>query len=251
MAERIYRTEALILRRSDFSESDRLVLLATPQGKRRVIAKGARKTTSRLAGHIELFTHASLLLAVGRNLDIITQSQTLAGFVALRADLTRLSCAYYVAELYDQFMQDEEENRPLFHLLVQTFAALDVTRNVDLALRWYELRLLHQLGYRPHLHHCAACQAELTEETARFSPTLGGALCPRDAPADRAALPMSLNGFKLLRYLQSRPLAAVEAMALSTEVRAEIERLLRAYLRMLLERDLKSVAFLESLRPAP
>ena len=74
MRDRIYRTEAVIIRRADFGEADRLLTLITPLGKRRVVAKGARKTTSRLAGHIELFTHATLLLAVGRSLDIVTQS---------------------------------------------------------------------------------------------------------------------------------------------------------------------------------
>lgn len=248
MRERVYRAEALILRRSDFSEADRLLLLATPAGKRRVVAKGVRKTTSKLAGHIELFTHASLLLAIGRNLDILTQSQTISAHSALRADLQRLSCAYYAAELYDRFTEEEDENRPLFELLVEVFGALDRTVNPDLVLRAYELRLLHLAGYRPHLHHCAVCGDQLGEEADRFSPALGGVLCPRDQGADRVALPLSGAAFRLLRYLQSQPLAALEAMRLSPQVRAEVERHLRAYLRQLLERDLKSVAFLDDVK---
>lgn len=245
MRERVYRTEALILRRSDFGEADRLVMLATPAGKRRVVAKGVRKTTSKLAGHIELFCRASLLLAIGRNLDIITQSQIVDGHAALRRDLPRLSCAYYAAELYDRFTEEEDENRPLFDLLVETFAALDRSANPALTLRWYELRLLHLTGYRPHLNRCAVCHELLTEEADRFSPTLGGVVCPRERSTDRAALAMSGPAFRLLRFLQREPLAAVEALRLSPEVRGEVERLLRAYLRHLLERDLKSVAFLE------
>ncbi len=245
MRERVYRTEAVILRRGDFGEADRLLTLATPAGKRRVVAKGVRKTTSKLAGHIELFTHASMLLAVGRNLDIVTQCQTISAHSTLRADLQRLSCGYYAAELYDRFTEEEDESRPLYDLLVNTYAALDRSANPDLVLRAYELRLLHLIGYRPHLHRCAVCQELLTEETDRFSATLGGALCPRDRGADRVALPMSGPAFRLLRYLQSQPFAAIEAMRLSPEVRGEAERLLRAYLRHLLERDLKSVAFLE------
>lgn len=248
MRERVYRAEAIILRRSDFGEADRLLLLATPAGKRRVIAKGVRKTTSKLAGHIELFTHASLLLAVGRNLDLITQSQTITAHGTLRADLRRLSCAYYAAELYDRFTEEEEENRPLFSLLVESFGALDRTASPDLVLRAYELRLLHLSGYRPHLHHCAVCGEQLTEEADRFSPAMGGVLCPRDRGADRVALPMGGPAFRLLRYLQGQPLAAVEALRLSPPVRAEAERLLRAYLRQLLERDLKSVAFLDDVK---
>lgn len=245
MRERVYRTEGLILGRGDFGEADRLVMLATPAGKRRVVAKGVRKTTSKLAGHVELFTRASLLLAIGRNLDIITQSQIVDGHPALRRDLGRLSCAYYAAELYDRFTEEQDENRALYELVVECYAALDSSVNPDLVLRAYELRLLHLTGYRPHLHHCAVCQERLTEEADRFSPTLGGVICPRDRGADRAALPMSGAAFRLLRYLQSQPLAAIEALRLSPEVRGETERLLRAYLRHLLERDLKSVAFLE------
>jgi DNA repair protein RecO (recombination protein O) len=251
MRDRIYRTEGVILRRSDFGEADRLLTLITPLGKRRVVAKGARKTTSRLAGHIELFTHASLLLAVGRNLDIITQSVILHGFDTLRGDLRRIGAAYYSAELIDRLTEEEDENRPAFDLLVATLQALDTTRHIDLVLRFYEIHLLGYLGYRPQLYHCAVCQEILTEETSRFSPVAGGALCPRCAPADRGTMPMSLNAFKLLRFLQTQPLEAVERLTISAAVRGEAELLLRAYIRRILERDLKSVAFLEEVNSDP
>src|SRR5918911_967537 len=134
MRDRVYRTEAVIIRRSDFGEADRLLTLITPMGKRRVVAKGARKTTSRLAGHIELFTHTSLLLAIGRNLDIITQSVILHSFDTLRGDLRRIGAAYYIAELIDRLIEEEDENRPAFHLLVGTLETLDTTSNIDLVL---------------------------------------------------------------------------------------------------------------------
>lgn len=248
MRDRIYKTEALIIRRQDIGEADRLLVIATPDGKRRVITRGARKTSSRLAGHIELFTHATLLLAIGRTFDIVTQSQVMHNFPGLRADLTHLGLAYYAAELYDLFTHDEEPNAQLFHLLVQTFKALDTSVNPHLVLRMYELRLLHHMGYRPHLQRCAVCQELLTEEANRFSPVLGGVLCIHHRAADRHALPMSLNAFKLLRYLQTRSVAMVEYLQLSIELCTEVEQLLRAYMRHILERELKSVAFLEYLK---
>ncbi|HEX5689163.1 MAG TPA: DNA repair protein RecO [Roseiflexaceae bacterium] len=245
MRERVYRAEAVIIRRSDFGEADRLLTLITPQGKRRVVAKGARKTTSRLAGHIELFTHASLLLAVGRNLDIVTQSMILHGFDTLRGDLRRIGAAYYAAELIDRLTEEEDENRLAFDLLVATLAALDASHSPDLVLRFYELHLLGHLGYRPHLYHCAVCQEALTEHANRFSSLAGGVLCERCASGDRATLPISLNAFKLLRFLQAQPLDAIERLNISAAVREEAEQLLRAYIRRILERDLKSVTFLE------
>ncbi len=248
MRHRLSRTDALIVRRRDMGESDRLLVLCTPKGKRHVIAKGVRKTTSRLAGHIELFTHTNLLLALGRNLDIVTQSQTIQRFASLHQDLNRLGCAYYMAELYDSFTQDQDENTTLFSLMVQTYAALNTTDNPDLVLRTFELDLLEDTGYRPHLFRCAICQETLTEQANRFSPTLGGVLCPEHAPADSLALPMSLEAFKVMRYIQRHGRDAVGKKQIPVTVWQEVEQVLRSYITHILEYRLKSVAFLESLR---
>ncbi len=249
MGERIYRTEALILRRRNFGEADRLITLATPGGKRQVIAKGVRKTTSRIAGHIELFTHSSLLLAIGRNLDIITQSQVLQPFAGLHRELERLSCGYYIADLYELFTEPEEENQALFRLLVDTFTALDGSSNPDLVLRMYELRLLHIAGYRPQLHRCTACQALLSSEADAFSTALGGMLCPDHARTDPDALGIDAATFRLLRYLQREPFAALARLNISDELRWSTRQLLRTYLVRIVERDVKSSVFLDSLGP--
>lgn len=248
MRERVYRTDALILRRSDVGEADRLLVLCTPLGKRHVVARGVRKTTSRLAGHLELFTHATIMLAIGRTRDVVTQSQVYTGFPALRASLSRLGLAYYMAELYELWSREHEENPPLFSLLIQAFAALETTSRPDLLMRAVELRLLHISGYRPRVQQCVVCEAPLTEQANRFSITLGGVLCPAHAQNDPHALPMSLDTFKVLRYMQREPLEAVERLALSAEVRAELETLLQTYISSILGRTLKTIPFLESLR---
>ncbi|MFQ5886561.1 MAG: DNA repair protein RecO, partial [Anaerolineae bacterium] len=83
--ERLYRAEAIVLRRMNLGEADRLLTLYTPEwGKIRVVAKGVRKPTSRKAGHLELFTHSRLLIAKGRSLDIVTQAETITPFLPLR-----------------------------------------------------------------------------------------------------------------------------------------------------------------------
>ena len=248
MRDRVYRTEAIIIRRSDAGEADRLVTILTPLGRQRVIARGARKIHSRLAGHIELFTHTMLMLAIGRNLHIVTQSSPLDRFERLRADLERIGAAYYAAELVDRLVEEEAENKRAFSILLGTLRALNAGAAIDLTLRAYELHLLDALGYRPQLYECAACGAVLTEATNRFSPVTGGALCPDCAGVDRLALPMSLAAFKLLRYLQSQPLEISGELRISPATRAETESLLRAYLRHILERDPRSLVFLDDVR---
>jgi DNA repair protein RecO (recombination protein O) len=246
--ERLYRTEAVIIRRSDFGEADRLLTLWTRNyGKRRVIAKGARKTTSRRAGHVELFNRAELQLAVGRNLDVVTDAQVIDSYRALREDLPRVSYAYYVAELVDRLTVEDEEHRAVYDLLVRTLAALNETGALDLVARYFELHLLTLIGYRPYLFDCAGCQTPLDESADRWS--ADGMLCARCAAGANHALPISLPAFKTLRFLQREPIESIaQLQRLSDPLRHEIERVLRTTLRPILERDLKSVAFLDTVR---
>ena len=156
----LYRTEAVVLKRSDFGEADRLVTLYTPNlGKLRVIAKGIRRPVSKMAGHLELFTHSQPLLAKGRNLDLITQSETIESFRALRENLVRTTLAHYVAELTERLTPEHLEDYPLYRLLVETLRRIDTGSQPDVAVRYFEVQLLDNLGYRPQLQHCVQCRA--------------------------------------------------------------------------------------------
>src|SRR5947209_5448766 len=117
-APRVYRTEAIVLKGYDYGEADRVLTLYAPEhGKVRAIAKGVRRTKSRKAGHLDLFTRSSLLLATGRQFDIITQAETIETFRAVREDLWLSTCAHYVAELVDGFTAEQLPNYPVYALL--------------------------------------------------------------------------------------------------------------------------------------
>ncbi|MGD8605174.1 MAG: DNA repair protein RecO, partial [Anaerolineales bacterium] len=109
--ERVYRTEAVVLRRFNLGEADRLLTLYTLRyGKVKAIAKGVRRPKSRKAGHLEPFTHVQLMLARGRELDIITQAEAMDSYPQLREDLVRIGQASYVIELADAFTVERDEN---------------------------------------------------------------------------------------------------------------------------------------------
>lgn len=245
--ERLYRTEAVILKRTDFGEADRVVTLYTPHlGKFRAVAKGVRRLTSRKAGHLELFTHAQLLLAAARSLDIITQAETVRSYPALRADLARASRAYYAAELLDRFTGEGIENRPLFELLLKVLAWLDAEPNIDLLMRFYELHLLELVGYRPQLFHCVTCGAVIEPVVNYFSPSDGGVVCPRCGRASPSpeTNPIAVNSLKALRYLQTHSFEAVRRLRLKPALHRDLEQVMLRYLTYHLERELKSVEFL-------
>ena len=247
--ERVYRTEAIILKRSNLGEADRLLTFFTPhRGKLRAVAKGARKPQSRKSGHLELFSHTRLLLAQGRNLDIITQAETVEPFLSLREDLLRTTYAYYVAELVDRFVGDEDENRAVFDLTLAAFNWLGQADDLALAVRFFELRLLAAVGYQPQFFQCVNCQTPVEPVINFFHPGEGGVLCPRCGEGRSEATPLSLNVLKVLRFLQTRDYGTVQLLRVRLSLHAELENVMLHYITYILERNLKSVDFLQRLR---
>jgi len=167
---RSFRVDAVVLRHSDYGEADRLLTLYTRQlGKTRAIAKGARKIASRKAGHIEPFTHVRLQLAKGRDTLIVTQADTVDAYLSLRDDLILTSQASYVLELLDRFTyEDETENSAIFRLLTDTLTRLASNFDPWLVIRYYEIRLLDHLGFRPQLFECANCGRDIQPENQFF-----------------------------------------------------------------------------------
>ena len=247
--QRLYRTEALILHHADFGEADRLLTIYTPYlGRLRLLAKGARKPTSRKAGHLEPFTYVNLFVARGQNLDIVSQVETLEAFRPLREDLERASLAYYLAELIASCTAEGDENRPLFDLVLATMRRLCQAEDTLLVVRFFELRALGLLGYQPQLHFCVTCQARLEPVTNYFCPAAGGVLCPQHGEGVPDALALSLATFKVLRFMQTHDWDQVAGIRLRPETHLELEAVLQRYVVYLLERQLKSVEFVYRLR---
>jgi DNA repair protein RecO (recombination protein O) len=247
--ERVYRTEAIVLRRSDFGEADRLLTVFTPErGKLRLVAKGARKPSSRKSGHVELFTRSQFLVAVGRELDIVTQAETLEPFLALREDLLRTTYAYYVADLADAFTADRDENRHIFDLLNDAFGWLCVAGDLPLVARYYELHLLGLAGYQPQLFVCGGCGKRLEPEVNYLSAADGGVFCPMCGHHRMAGSKLSVNALKVLRFLQTREWETCQHLRLRPASHAEIEHAMHHYITYHLERKLRSVDFIHRLR---
>jgi DNA repair protein RecO (recombination protein O) len=249
--DRLYRTEAIILKRNNLGEADRLLTLYTPyRGKYRVIAKGVRKPTSRKAGHLEILCHSKLLLARGRSMDIVTQAETVNSFPNLRADLTKTSRAYYIVELIDRFTGEGIENYPLFELLLQVLGWFNAESDVEIITRFYELHLLGLVGYQPQLFHCVRCDETIRPGDNQFSVGEGGVVCPRcwQKFPELSVQPISVNALKVLRYLQQHTLEQSYHLPLNTEIHRELERLMLKYITYHLERNLKSIEFIRRVR---
>ena len=144
---RTFKTEGIILKRTNYGEADRILTIYTKRhGKIKAIAKGIRKLTSRKAGSLELFNHAVLFLAKWKNFDLITEAQSVNLFKSWRKNLVRVGVAYYFCELVDKLTPEEQENQAVFELLSKSLAQMDKAR-LSVLVRDFEEKLLHELGF--------------------------------------------------------------------------------------------------------
>lgn len=244
---RTYQTEAVVVRQTPLGEADRIVTLCAPdRGKIRAVAKGARRVKSRFGGHLELLTRVRVSVAVGRNLDTVTEAHGLRSHRGLRGDLGRLSRAMYAAELIDGFSIENNSNVPAYRLLLEALDWMERARDPDLLLRWFEMRLLDCCGYMPELTNCVECREPLLPDDHLFACGVGGVVCPdcRAGGGEGALVPAPLNAMKALRFLQRQGgYDGLDAMNVSRRAVGEAERVTRAYIRHIIERDVKSAQF--------
>jgi DNA repair protein RecO (recombination protein O) len=247
---REYKTEAIVIRKTKLGEADSILTFFTPHlGKIQGFAKSLRKPKSKMAGHLELLTHSAVSFSRGHNVDTITGAQTVNAFLPLRSDLWLTSCGLYIAELVNQFTAEHQENEPLFRLMLETLNRLCQENNKELTLRYFELHLLESAGYRPQLRECVACHKALQPVANAFSASGGGMLCPACAAASQSfSFPLSVNAQKVLRLLQSDDYATASRLKMDAELSREIESVIGGYLKHLLEREVKSAAWLETLK---
>ncbi|MFC4783583.1 DNA repair protein RecO [Nocardioides sp. MAHUQ-72] len=239
----LYRDEAIVLRTHKLGEADRIITLLTRQhGRVRAVAKGVRRTTSRFGSRLEPFTHVDLQLAEGRNLDVVTQAETLTPFSSgLGLDYDRYTAGTVMLETADRLVTEEKEpSVQQFLLLVGGLRAMVGGRHgPSQVLDSYLLRSLAVAGYAPSFEHCARCGLEGPHRW--FNPSMGGVLCSTcRVPGSASPAPETVA---VLGALLAGDWPVVDA-ADQRHLR-EASGLVSAYLAWHLERALRSMAYVE------
>lgn len=249
--------ECLILRSREFQEADRLlIVLGRRLGRISCLARGVRRPNSRLKAATLDFSYSRLQFApasrktagsLSGGLQLVTQGETLDGLPGLREDLSKLGCAYYLGELLVLAMP---ENKPQENIFILAVTALTLLANSEteqerfVVLKFFELRLLGEMGWRPNLEACSRCGRSVrlpqTLGLPDFfvaAPALGGLACPRccrdlqwstGGQTDRARL--SRGCLRLLDSLLNWELRPLLKLRISAEMRKEINACVGAFL---------------------
>ena len=145
---RSYKTQAIIVKRNNFSESDRILTVFTKtQGLITVKAKGVRKINSRRGPHVELLNLSVLSLYESTKMSILTEAETIDSFENIKNDLGKIGLAYHICELINGLCAPHQENRMVFSLILDTFEKISESNDPKKVITDFEVELLTILGF--------------------------------------------------------------------------------------------------------
>jgi len=239
----LYRDEAVVLRTQKLGEADRIVTLLTREhGKVRAVAKGVRKTKSRLGSRVEPFQLVDIQLYEGRSLDIVTQVETIGAYgLAIAGDYGRYTAGTAMLETADRLTETERDpSVQLFLLLAGALRTLSQgTHDAALVLDAFLLRALAVSGWAPSFVDCARCGADGPH--LAVSVPAGGSVCPQCRPAGSVA--PHRETLELLAALLSGDWTVADAS--EERRRREASGIVAAYLQWHLERQVRSLRLVE------
>ncbi len=205
-----YTTRGYVIGRFNLGEADRIItFITTDQGKLKAVARGVRRMKSRLAGHLELFSHVDIQVAGGKKLDVLTGAQLVQE--TPQFDYDQLAQAYLYAQMFDKLVDEGDEPPDLYTVAQMGFDDLGAHGASTLGELYVKLRLAAVLGYQPSLDACVRCGASGPQYSYFFEASLGGIV--DDACRLPGSMPMSHDAIKLWRAILSLSLANVRRIA--------------------------------------
>ena len=220
---RDFRTRAIVLRRTNYGESDRILNLITPEGKVAALARGVRKEKSRLAGGIELFSIADVVIHEGRSsLGTLTSAQMIKFHSNILTELSRLELASECLKKIDR-AAEQVDDPEFFSLLEQALDGLDRHLSTDLIQAWFCLNLARVSGEEPNLA-CDTAGEDLRPDISYLWDSTDSALFSH--PQGN----ISGSEIKFARFLLTNPLQASARVSNYQQLLDPLEPIIRAYL---------------------
>lgn len=227
------KTDALVLRTVEFSESSLIVTLFTRDyGRISAMAKGARRAKNPFDNSLDLLCTARIVFLQrhGPSLHLLTEAKLLRRFRAGSRSLGALHCGFYVAELLRELTEEGEPQEVIYRLADETLRWIDSGERLSAIVSRFELLLLKQQGAAPSLDRCVGCDARLEiQQSNYFGMAGGGLLCGTCRPAARNVIGLRAGSVHLLEQLLSSEDRVDQIAALPPQVRGEVRGLLSAY----------------------
>ena len=206
------KTDALVIRQVDFSESSRIVTMFTRDfGKIAAMAKGARRIKGPFDAALDLLTACRIvfLRKSSGSLDLLTEAQLIRRFQPQAGQLSHLYAGYYVAELLDALSEAYDPHPRLYDEALTILDRLSGSSRPDVNVLRFEMILLREIGLLPNFEECVFCGQTLVgattaaEQRLFFKVSQGGLVCSQCQREETAHLEISAGTAALLRTLSA------------------------------------------------
>ncbi|UMZ73091.1 DNA repair protein RecO [Natranaerofaba carboxydovora] len=245
MSNKLFTTEGLILKTTDYKENAKLVTLFTPgHGKISAIAKGVNKKNSKMRSFIQIFVYGDFQVYAGKNLYTITQGKVHNYFPGIRDDLESMYRGIYILEILEKITV-EEESYDLFFLALSSLYLLNSLKDNRVVLLFFQIKILENLGITPYLDSCI--NGHHISDKLGFDLVEGGILCEICMSRIDRVYKIQRGSYKILEFLQKATLEDLKKLKLSSSQCNEIWKLLNDFLESQTGINLKSKSFLTSI----
>lgn len=244
-----YETEGIILKQFDIGEADKIITFYTEdRGKVRAVARGARKTTSKIAGSVQLFSYCRFVIYKGKSIAKINQIKVIYPFSILREDLDKMAHASYMAEFVEKVGMEDDTNKSLFSLLLLSYRKLMSAEkhSLDYINLTFKVKALVVLGFKPELKYCLRCGKKVKMGSRNYFSIAEGALCCTDCYSnyDNDLFMLSGESLQVFKKLINTGLKLQPNLKISVTAYRQLNKLINKFLTYHLDLKLKSEKFL-------
>ena len=246
----LFRDRAVTLRRFDLGETSVIVsFFSRERGRIKGVAKGAKKLKSVFAGRMEPFHSVEIVYYGKEHTDLyrLRSIDIVRARVSIAEDLEKFSRACYMAELMEAGTKEHDPNAAVYDAAESAFEMLasesDI-KKLDFLVRFFDLKFLTHIGYRPMLENCVRCRVALPDrQPAAFDAAKGGLVCPKCRPKCTEAVSMSAGSAKLLAKMAGTGFDRINRLGVTEKVVSEISGVITAFRNSRLQRQIKSERF--------
>lgn len=277
-----FRTNGIVIKRFNFGEADRILTILTDRlGKVSAMAKGVRKIKSKMAGSLEPYMLVDLQLHEGKTFYIVTAAAITEVFKNIHSDIKKTAQAYFVGELIDKFLAENQKAEVIFEISREVLRKIDSYQNShceelvtkqsikkdcrasspfckkgwmarndrqdNFLISAYELKIIEAAGFKPELYSCLHCKEKLSAGANFWDHIEGGVICRTCEQKFHHGTEISDEAIKALRFIEQNDFSKIDKLKLNRNIEREVDKILSEYIKNVLERDLKSRKFLNQI----
>jgi DNA repair protein RecO (recombination protein O) len=222
------KVDGVIIKSNDYGESHKIVTIFSKKlGKISALARGAKKTKSRMAAVTQPFILGQFYVYVNSGLSTIQQGEVIDSFRAVREDIIKTAFSAYIVELTDKLTESRSPDGFIFVELLDTMRWIEENEDAAVPIMMYELKMFKKGGFAPTVHGCTNCGSK--EELAYFSIREAGLLCKQCSSLDQHAFAISPAIAKLLLIFSTVELRRVGTISVKQENIKLLRKIIDAY----------------------